>query len=503
SGDKRSRMIDALLASDAFVDRWAFYYDELFQNTAFASSGRLYPAGRNAWHAYFQDAVRSHKPHDQMARELLSGAGVNTTYAPANFSVRNIQTNGPAQDTYDNQAATTGTALLGETAIFCTSCHNGTGHLDQINLWGSTVRRQDFWGMAAFFAKVRMPRSGTQASDYFYTVIDDPALPDYRLNTTTGNKTDRTAAYYTTIPAGLTNIAPTYLKTPTNPQGGTPLPGESYRAAIGRIVTADPQFAKAGVNYLWKEMFTLGIVEPADNFDLFRQDPSSPPPGTWTIQPTHPNLLVKLAQDFAAHGYDIRHVLGLMAKSSAYQLSSFYPGAWSDAYAPYFARHFTRRLRSEEIFDAVTKATGVPASLNVTGSSPVAWAGQLPDINEPRGQQAAFLNTFRRGDRDSEARSNEFSISQALSLLNDTTVTSRVKSSTSGSAVNKLIAANATPTVLVSSLYLSTLSRPPTATELAAAVAMFSNLQAGQTKTTVAEDLQFVLLNKIDFFNNY
>ncbi len=503
TADKRSRMVDALLASDAFVDRWAFFYDELFRNTSNADSGQLYFTGRNAYHAYFVDAVRSHKPYDQMARELLSGAGVNTTNAPANFSVRNIQTNGPAQDTYDNQAATTGTALLGETAVFCTSCHNGTGHLDQINLWGSTVRRQDFWGLAAFFAKVRMPRTGTQAADYYYTVIDDPSLPDYRLNTTTGNKTDRTAAYYTTIPAGLTNITPTYLKTPTNPQGGAPLPGEGYRAAVGRIVTADPQFARAGVNYLWKEMFTLGIVEPADNFDLFRQDPGNPPPGTWTIQPTHPNLLVRLAQDFAAHGYDIRYALSLMAKSSAYQLSSFYPGTWSDAHAPYFARHFTRRLRSEEIFDAITKATGVPASLGVTGSSPVVWAGQLPDVNEPRGQQAAFLNTFMRGDRDSEARSNEFSISQALSLLNDVTVTSRVRSSASGSAVSKLIAANATPAEIVTSLYLSSLSRLPTSAELTAALTMFSNLGAGQTRTTVAEDLQLALLNKIDFFNNY
>jgi hypothetical protein len=504
TADKRSRMVDTLLASDSFVDRWAFFYDEMFRNTSNADSGQLYFPGRNAYHAYFVDAVRSHKPYDQMARELVSGAGVNTTHAQANFSVRNIQTNGPPQDTYDNQAATTGTALLGESGIFCTSCHNGSGHLDQINLWGSTVRRQDFWGMSAFFAKVRMPRSGTQASDYTYTVIDDPALPDYRLNTTTGNKTDRTAAYYTTVPSGLTVITPTYLKTPTNPQGGAPLPGENYRAAMGRIVTADPQFARAGVNYLWKEMFTLGIVEPADNFDLFRQDPSSPPPGDWTIQPTHPNLLGKLAQDFAAHGYDIRYVLGLMAKSSAYQLSSFYPGTWSDAYAPYFARHFTRRLRAEEILDAVTKATGVPASLSVTGSSPVAWAGQLPDVNEPRGGQlSVFLNTFMRGDRDSEARSSELSISQALSLLNDTTVTSRVKNSTSGSAVNKLIAANATSTAIASSLYLSTLGRLPTSAELATAVAMFSNLEAGQTKATVAEDLQFALLNKLDFFNNY
>jgi hypothetical protein len=235
-----------------------------------------------------------------------------------------------------------------------------------------------------------------------------------------------------------------------------------------------------------------------------RQDPASPPPGTWTIQPTHPNLLVRLGQDYAAHGYDLRTILGLMARSSAYQLSSFYPGTWSEAYAPYFARHFARRLRAEEVFDALTKATGVPASLTVNGyAGPVAWAGQLPDINQPGGRTSTFLNTFMRGDRDSEARSDAFSISQALALLNDTTVTSRVHNSTAGSAVNKLIAANASPATIVNSLYLSTLGRTPTAPELATGTAMFSNLQAGQTKTTVAEDLQFALLNKIDFFFNY
>src|SRR5664279_1341980 len=85
SADKRRRMVDTLLASDAFVDRWTFYYDELFQNTAFASSGRLYAQGRNAFHAYFQDAVRSRKPWDVMAKEVIGAAGLNTSVGQANY----------------------------------------------------------------------------------------------------------------------------------------------------------------------------------------------------------------------------------------------------------------------------------------------------------------------------------------------------------------------------------------------------------------------------------
>ncbi len=502
--DKRSRMIDTLLASDAFVDRWTFYYDELFQNTAFASSGRLYSQGRNAFHAYFQDAVRSHKPWDVMAREIIGAAGLNTTVGQANYVVRQIQTNGPIQDTFDNLAASTATAFLGTNAVFCTSCHNGAGHLDSINLWGSTVKRQDFWGMSAFYSRVTSPRSGTTGADYTYTV-GERASGNYLLNTTTGNKTDRTSAYYTTTPAGMTSINPAYVKTPLSPAGGAPGASEGYRQALGRLVTSDPQFARAAVNYLWKEMFALGIVEPADAFDPLRQDPASPPPGTWAIQPTHPNLLTRLAADYAAHGYDLRYILGVMAKSSAYQLSSSYPGAWSEADTPYFARHFARRLPAETLFDAITRATGVGASIPVSGGVPsVAYAMQLPDVSEPNGRTTIgnFLNAFLRGDRDGDARSNEFSISQGLLMLNDTTITSRIKSTATGSAVQKLVAQNGSPAEIVTSLYLSTLSRNPSAAEIATGVALFASTP-GETKAQIAEDLQFALLNKIDFSYNY
>ena len=505
SPEKRGRMIDTLLASDAFVDRWTFYYDEMFQNTAFAASGRLYSQGRNALHAYFQDAVRSHKPWDAMAREIIGATGVNTSVGAANYVVRQIQANGPIQDTYDNLAASTATAFLGMNAVFCTSCHNGQGHLDSINLWGSTVKRQDFWGMSSFYSRATAARSGTTNADYYYTVTER-ATGNYLLNTTTGNKTDRTSAYYTTSPAGMTSVNPAYLRTPLNPTSGAPANGEGFRQALGRLVTSDPQFARAAVNYLWRELFKAGIVEPADAFDPMRQDPANPPLGSWTLQPTHPALLAKLAEDYAGHGYDLRYILGVMAKSSAYQLSSFYSGTWSESYAPYFARHFARRLTAEEAYDAITRATNIGASIPVSGGMPnVTLAMQLPDAQEPGGGTVIgnFLNAFLRGDRDGDARSNEFSVSQALLMLNDTTVTSRIKSATAGSAVQKLVAANATPTQIVTSLYLSTLSRNPSAGELAAGLALFASPPNGETKAQVAEDLQFALLNKLDFLYNY
>ena len=490
ASDKRSRMIDTLLASDAFVDRWTFFYDELFQNTAPATSDFGFQ-GRDAWHAYFQASVRSHKPWDVMARELIAATGLNTTVGAANYVVRQLQPNGPAQDTYDNLAASTATVFLGTSTVFCTSCHNGQGHLDSINLWGSTVKRQDFWGLAAFYSRFSQQRAGPADPSKVTHTVSESASGNYRLNTTTGNKTDRTAAYYTTSPPGLTSIDPAYFRTPLAPTGGGPAAGEGFRQALGRLVTSDPQFARAAVNYLWKEMFGVGIVEPVDGFDPMRQDPASPPPGTWTIQPTHPALVTKLAQDYAAHGYDLRYILGVIARSSAYQLSSFYPGTWNEAYTPYFARHFVRRMMAEEVLDAICYVTNSPPILNLGTGVEYHVAMQLPDVWRPATNNPweRFLDAFFRGNRDGVARSIDFTIPQALMLLNDPYV---------GSLMHKgfsLVPANATPAQRATALYVRTLSRYPTPAELAEAVRIFTSGNGYETWA----DIQWALFNRIEF----
>src|SRR5205085_8268472 len=192
-----------------------------------------------------------------------------------------------------------------------------------------------------------------------YTVTD--ATGEYRLNTTSGNKTPRTAA------AGQsTTVAPAFFLS-----GEEPKAGETRRAAYARILTAHPQFARATVNYVWKAIFGIGIVEPADSFDLLRQDPATLANGA-TLQPTHPQLLTKLAASFIASNYDLRALIKTIVMSNAYQLSSRYTaGAWSEAYAPYYARHYPRRIMAEEVLDAIVKSTGVSALLTVSGSNNV------------------------------------------------------------------------------------------------------------------------------------
>jgi hypothetical protein len=122
---------------------------------------------------------------------------------------------------------------------------------------------------------------------------------------------------------------------------------------------------------------------------------------------------------------------------------------------------------------------------------------QLPDTVEPssRNQFGMFLNEFGRGDRDTDARTNDTSIVQALSLLNNAIVTTRVRNATAGSTVAKVLASTTDPAAITDQLFLATLSRHPMDAEKSTAVAY---LRSG-TLAQKAEDLQFVLINSLEF----
>src|SRR5207237_9208001 len=174
-----------------------------------------------------------------------------------------------------------------------------------------------------------------------------------------------------------------------------------------------------------------------------------------TLQPTHPQLLTRLADDFRSKGFSLRAILRTMVQSSAYQLSSRYTsGVWNESWTPYYARHYPRRLMAEAIADSVFRATGLsPQLFNASSATPVRKTMALADTTEG-GSFRPFLNGFGRGDRDENARTDDLSIIQALSRLNDSLITDRIKATAAGSTVQKLTKATTDPNVIAEGLYL-------------------------------------------------
>jgi hypothetical protein len=135
----------------------------------------------------------------------------------------------------------------------------------------------------------------------------------------------------------------------------------------------------------------------------------------------------------------------------------------------------TREVRTpaEEIHDAIVVATGVVPSYTMTYNGapyalpPVSFAMQFRDTREPasNGAVAQFLNTFGRGDRDVIGRDSSSSPHQALNLMNNNFVMSRIHVSNNGSLVQRMTRLTPDPLAIIEELYLSSLSRFPTLAE--------------------------------------
>jgi len=507
SPDKRNRLIEELLATPAYVDKWTMWMGEWLKNTAVSTNVNRQPNGRNAFYRYLYAAVERDQSLRDVAYDALAARGNNYDGASAavNFIVASITPMGPIQDQYDTAFANAASTFLGLGYYDCLLCHNGRGHLEEVSLWGKAVTRLEAMQTAAFFSRqriaVRSQRAGVcEATEsclgmFYYNSfdVDDRVTGAYGLNTNFGNRPNRT-------PIGnARELTPEYRGTGTTPR--TPY----WREEFAELMVKDPMFARNLANRLWKAVFNLGLVEPVDALDPARLDPANPPSGAWDLQATHPELLEELAQYLRDVNFQIKPFIRLLVESSAYQLSSRYDAEWSVALTPLFARHLARRLDAEEIHDAIVQATGVPASYTVTDfPNPVQWAMQLPEPGEPRGNPGnavTFMSVFFRGNRNNTARRQDGSIQQQLALMNDLFVLNRLR--VTASPVLRRIAGIASPEEAVRQLYLEFLSRAPSHAELAAGAAHLAKATSAAQRNAAVEDLAWVCVNKIEFLFSY
>ena len=506
SPDKRDKLIDSLIAperyafseEDPFVDRWTYWFSDLFSN----SGGDLGTPGRNIFYDYIRMSLRLNVPYNRFVEEMLTASALTNYFSgPANllarFHVDDATGNQVAhEDSCDEMAIETSRIFLGLN-LECVSCHDGAGHLEELNLWLSDVKREQVWQMAAFFGDLTVYRPPPRRQEF--TMIENGPGYDaeaYPVPAAVGY--DVKAESVVRMSRWKADVSPTFLLS-----GEKPAQGENLRRAYARMVVTSPQFSKTIVNRIWAELMGVGIVDPPHDFDLARQDPSNPPPAPWTIQPSHPELLDALAKDLEAHEFDLRRLMKLITKSSAYQLSAYFDAEWKDEYARYFARRFVRRLSAEELFDAISIATSVFPSISINGTNTeVKYVMQTRSPEDLGGDLAGvgrFLGSFGQSNRSRGVKSLKGNIVQASLLLNSKIVKEKVKAEP-GSRVHELL--NQEPQLsneeIVEELFLSVLSRRPSVEETKLAVN-----QIERYRTQGAEDVLWALLNKLDFVFHY
>lgn len=432
--DKRAKLIDQLLQREEFAPFWALKWADLMRGSDVTISQR----GVFNFHRYLVDAFREDRPFTNFARETLTGLGNTLHHPEANFF--------RAARTPDDMAEAMAQLFLG-VRIGCAKCHNHPFE---------SITQTDYYGFAAYFARVKF--KGTQFGlDDEIVYLDRQGDVRNPLN----NQIVPPAAF------GQSEELP---------------PTADRRKALVGWLTAEgnPYFARSITNRIWFHLFGRGIVEPVDDF---RE----------TNPPSNPELLDALSADFAKHGYRLRPILRQILNSKTYQLAA--NGATQSPLAgdpeKYFSKSQIRMLTGEQILDAISQSTGVPAEFE--GYPPGTRAIELAEGTVSH----AFLQAFSKPVRDTTcecARDSDPSISQVIHLLNSPEILGNLSRDTG--RIAGWIKAGKPDTEVLELIYLSTLSRRPTEAERTVVLKYLS--EAGNRSAGFA-DVQHALLNSNEF----
>jgi len=434
---RRAKAIDRLIASPEYVDHWTVKWSDLLQ------SSRKYLGEKGAYEfqQWIHDAIASNRPYDKLVRELLTARGSSYDNPAANY-FRVTREPKPAMEK-------TTQVFLGVRMV-CAQCHD-----HPFERW----TQNQYYQMSAFFSAVGI-RAGYEVGEEI--VFDQRA--DYEMK----------------HPKDGRLLKPQFMLA----SGGAPVPdGPQRRDALADWLTSreNPYFARAIANRMWSYFVGKGIIDPVD--DIRASNP-----------PSNPALLAALTKDFVAHGFDLRYLMRTIVNSRTYQ-TSIVTNEWNASDRDNFSHAIPRRLSAEELMDGVSSAAGVRARFPEVPENMA--ASQLVD---PHIGREGFLDVFGRPPRESSCeceRRSDFSLPQALNLVNGRTISDAV-ADPSG-RVAKLVLSGKSDEVVVNELYLAALGRPPTPDELLRGMTYLSNGAKGSR----AQDLLWALLNSKAFLYIY
>ncbi len=253
------------------------------------------------------------------------------------------------------------------------------------------------------------------------------------------------------------------------------------------LISADnPWFARAMANRAWCWLFGRGIVHEADDIR-----PDNPP--------VNPELLNYLEEQFVASDWDLRELFRLICNSRTYQQSPIPRTDHPDA-EKMFACYPVHRMEAEVLLDALNWIGGSGRVYQSPIPEPFTWvpeykrAIQLSDGSIT----SNFLQMFGRPSRDTgllSERNNKTTDQQRLFMLNSTDVYNRIADSVVLKRV--VIEADGDREKVIRGIYLTLLSREPTADELAAGQQHWQAPEISSREAAI--DLAWALVNSMEF----
>lgn len=359
---KRARLVDSLLTSPEYVERWTNKWADLLS----ANSKFLGERGVRKFRNWIHSAVAQNMPYDRFARALLTSSG-DSFENPATSYLR------VARDT--SMATENVTQLFLGVRFSCNKCHD-----HPFERW----TQKQYYEFGAFFSQVGYKPGSEPGSEVIF------------------NKGEGENIY----PRSKLAVAPSV------PVGRVTKTADlnDRRAQFAAWLTApqNPFFSRAMVNRLWSYFLGKGIIDPVD--DIRASNP-----------PSNPELLEALNKDFLKSGFDLKHMMRVITTSRVYQ-SSLTTNKWNVDDTTNFSHAVPRRLEAEQLLDAIYLATGTTSRF--AGLPSGSKAKQIPDAGG-NSFLDLFGKPPRETPCECERTSN-VSLGQALNLINGPTISDSI-----------------------------------------------------------------------------
>ncbi|QDU98004.1 DUF1549 and DUF1553 domain-containing protein [Lignipirellula cremea] len=461
SPTRREQLIDQLLADPAYAVHQARQWDMLF-------FGRhppgFYSGSRDGFKDWLAKQFAQNTPYDQIVSAILKAEG-NTAENGAPMYL--VQYKNEPEDATEKITQT----FLG-VQLQCARCHD-----HPYENWSQL----DFYGMAAFLARLEVVEVGTTADKQKKVMIAEQSVGDVNF---TGPASEAEVGQKG-VPVAPKFLLGDALSEPTPPEDAKPLkfasgkvppaPTFSRKNALAEWVTSrdNPFFAKATANRVWGQFMGRGIVHPIDNMSE-------------SNSPTHPELLVELTEQLVDHNFDLKWYIRELVNSQTYQLSSV---SEVEAERPlWFERARNRPLSAEEL------AASWRVAVNYAAVDSKTEEQVEKDEFYPLGNyQMSFFGEPTDGVGDFVG-----GLSEHLYMNNGGI--SKLLSNGEGGLLRALAESEEAPEKRVDQLYLSILSRRPTPAEQARFV---EHLSGDDSQFELVKEAMWVLMTCSEFRFNH
>jgi hypothetical protein len=281
AGDKRSKLIDRLLEDPRYATHMSDIWLPLL-----ISRNPAHPEVQQhhaVLHRWLTDKFAKNEPYDRWVRELLRGEGNTAENGPPLFYV---QFNGRVEET----TVLISRLFLGR-QIQCAQCHD-----HPLDKW----TQLDFYGMAGFFARLRVADGGVVQGKR-RLVVAEKSTGEVLFSGPASKQRPKQKG--TPVPPRFLGGAalkepelPKDFKEPMVKAGQTPpKPLFSRKEKLVEWLTAadNPYFAKAIANRLWGQFMVRGLYHPVD--DLRDNQPAA-----------IPKLFEALHKELVLHQFDLK-----------------------------------------------------------------------------------------------------------------------------------------------------------------------------------------------------